>query len=272
MANRDYVVSRCAHWGAWWVEQRRAKLLKMRHQSHAVNPFLWPVIAAMHGYTFQELIEFQIAGHLVEGHATGFGKLVDEKILDDVFDTSKLTKKARSATATYSLPAFDNVDHIHGRDLLSVKAGRWSIQLGQAVQLNRSAQQLLRLREEGRVSFDRIVIGVFYGTAEKLTDKYDVIRGLGGKSAAGHDVEDVSSYVDVVAGRDFWAYLNDGEVATQEWVLEGLLTGVAQPPADGTDFRDLLSAFMEDYRKSFSDFITDENDVAWEEILKRENG
>ena len=46
-----------------------------------VNPFMAPLIAALHGHVdFTEVAEFLIGGHFAIGHATGFGKLVDEKI------------------------------------------------------------------------------------------------------------------------------------------------------------------------------------------------
>ena len=47
-----------------------------RHGTMEVNPFMAPLIAALHGHVdFTEVAEFLIGGHFAIGHATGFGKL-----------------------------------------------------------------------------------------------------------------------------------------------------------------------------------------------------
>ena len=59
----------------------------------SINPFLLPFIAEYHFLSnLSELFNIIIASHLITGHNTGFGKLVDEKILPEVFGTIKLTK------------------------------------------------------------------------------------------------------------------------------------------------------------------------------------
>lgn len=264
----------------WWVAQRRKKLTELAHDSHAINPFLWPILMSMHGFaSTRELVAFQLAGHLVEGHATGFGKLVDEKILSDVFGTIKLDGKFRATTPPFEQSAYDNVDHLvlrpdGTRDFLSLKAGRWSIQLGQAVQLNRSFQVLVGQRQRGEVEFGRIVVGVFYGRGDALTDKYRIIRGLPTKKA--HDIVDLASHVDVLAGREFWSWLNGGLSDTQEWVLEGIQLGQARDAAQHGTLEALLETFVSDFSDQLTDLEVVGEDglqrIDWRGLLRRING
>ena len=46
------------------------------------------------------------------------------------------------------------------------------------MQLNRTFEQLIKLRDEGTLKYSKIVVGVFYGTHDTLTDKYDIMRGI----------------------------------------------------------------------------------------------
>ena len=260
----------------WWVEQRRTKLIKLRHQSHAINPFLWPIIKSMHGFRdLRELVAFQLAGHLVEGHATGFGKLVDEKILSHVFGTTKLDRKFREINSEYQNHAYDNIDHLmmHSgkpRDLLSLKAGRWSIQLGQAVQLNRSFQALLDRRANEEIEFDRLVVGVFYGTNEGLTDKYRIIQGL--ETSAQHDITDISEHVDVYAGREFWSWINGGERNTQEWVLLGIELGYELAAEENGPLDESYEAFISDFESQLKPFLAEDGTIDWVHLLRDING
>ena len=134
---REDIVQGVANQATWWLGERLKKLNLERHDTMEVNPFMAPLISALHGHTsFEDLAEFLIVGHFAIGHATGFGKLVDEKILPSVFNTQKLDRKFRSSNATLKLACFDNIDHIVSRKgktfLLSQKASKWTIQLGQA--------------------------------------------------------------------------------------------------------------------------------------------
>lgn len=216
----------------WWIEQRAAKIGQVEHGSMEINPFLAPLICALHGLdSASDLSKFITAGHFYIGHGTGFGKLIDEKILPRAFGTIKLDKAYREQ-AGLTDPAFDDIDQIvikpDGRYLLSQKASKWTIQLGQAMGLNRSFRSLLNLREAGQVDFKKIVVGVFYGHADDLTDKYRILRGI--TTGAAHDVTDISSHVDVHSGRDFWSWLADDEAA-QEWVMVGIHRAIASSSA-----------------------------------------
>lgn len=226
---REDVIAGVKRETIWWIGQRATKVASEAHASMEINPFLAPLMSALHGFsTPWELIEFMLNGHFYIGHGTGFGKLIDEKILPNVFRTQKLSKAARRDGGMQDA-CFDNIDHIVDRDglryLLSLKAGRWTIQLGQAVQLNKSFQALIERRAQGSTAFESIVVGTFYGTESRLTDKYNVLRGT--DKGASHDVVDISGDVSVYAGRKFWTWLG-GHTDTQEWVMIGILEAVAE--------------------------------------------
>ena len=182
----------------------------------------------MHGLdSAQSLADFLLAGHFNTGHSTSFGKLIDEKVLPQAFGTRKLDAAFRAAN-DLTASAFDNIDHIidrpDGRYLLSLKASRWTIQLGQAVDLNRAFGEIIALRDAGKVGFSKIIVGVFYGKASTLSDKYDILRGT--DKGANHNVADLSADVEVFAGRDFWEWLG-GNGETQAWVLAGILKAIS---------------------------------------------
>ena len=113
--NKRQVTDGVAKHVVWWVAQRRSKLTKLSHESMAVNPFLAPLIMGLGDIkTFGGLADFLLAGHFGIGHATGFGKLVDEKILPDVFGTKKLNKAFRK-TSPYTRSCFNEIDHLGHR-------------------------------------------------------------------------------------------------------------------------------------------------------------
>ena len=277
--DRDTVLAGVSEWVAWWVGNRRKKLVNLRHQSHAVNPLLWPIIMSMHGFAnIRELAFFMLSGHLVEGHATGFGKLIDEKILEHVFGTIKVDRKFRRTNASYAGPEFDNIDHLVPRpgssqDLLSVKAGKWSIQLGQAVQINRSFQVLLHRRDAGELDFDKVVVGVSYGKVEDLTDKYRLIRGEPPTTgAAQHDVRDLRDHVLVLAGRGFWSWLNGGEAQTQDWILDAILRGFEVAAETHGSLAGPFEDFVDSFAETFANHTNAEGNVDWHALLTEISG
>lgn len=170
----------------------------------SINPFIMPFLFDYHDLkNLDELVGLIIAGHLMTGHATGFGKLIDEKILPNVFGTIKLDASYRKATVPFADSCFDEVDHYliredGSRQLLSLKAGKWTIQLTMAVQLNAAFHEILSAHRD---IVDEIVVGVFYGKKEDLTDKYDILRGV--NRGANHDVVDITRHVNVYSGREF---------------------------------------------------------------------
>ena len=147
----------------WWIARRRQKLEEQLHHTMAVNPFLVPILYDFHGLNdVGELAQLLMAAHLMTGHNTGFGKLVDEKILPKVFGTTKLSP-ANRARMKLEDACFDEIDHlVAGNKLLSLKASKWTIQLSMAVQLDHAFAKILHDKEYG---YEQIVVGVFYGSA-----------------------------------------------------------------------------------------------------------
>ena len=256
----------------WWVNQRMKKLRQHLSSTMSVNPFILPFLFEYHSLVnFDELQDLTIASHLVTGHNTGFGKLIDEKILPQVFGTIKLDKQYRAENQPFHKACFNEVDHIIRRDdnrveLLSQKAGKWTIQLSMAVQLNRAFEEIIT--NYGNI-FDDIVVGVFYGKREGLTDKYDILRGI--NRGANHDVVDLTNRVFIQSGKDFWAWLNYGEESTQGWVLEGILdalkaTGISQ------ESELLLEEFKARVVGQYNAFIDEDGTIDWQAILHHING
>lgn len=276
---KSKVISDVSQQVVWWMGERQKKLVELRHETMSVNPFLLPLIFGIHNFKkFDELAEFLVASHLSTGYATGFGKLVDEKILPKVFGTIKLDKAARRKKP-FSMSAFDEIDHIipatNGglAKLLSLKAGRWTIQLTMAVQLNKAFEELITLKisqKLGDFSFDEIAVGVFYGTKETLTDKYDILRGI--NRGANHDVADLTKSVNVYAGREFWAWLNGGENETQDWVLEGILQGFTTAEKLMGSLGSYLTAFEKEFGQQFQDFVCTDGTIDWHGIIRKING
>lgn len=265
----------------WWVFERRKKLEELSHGSMAVNPFLAPLLFGFNGFTsFEQLADFLLGGHFSTGHSTGFGKLIDEKILPRVFGTTKLDSEYRAHNRPYGLSHFDEVDHLipksnGGQDFLSLKASRWTIQLTMAVQLNTAFSKLVKMRAARKISFNKIVVGVFYGRHSMLTDKYDICRGINrGKK---HSVVDLTKTVDVLAGRDFWAWLNNGQVKTQEWLLEGVMKGYRTVESEAharglPTSKDLISAYKVSFVRNYERFVDKKGKINWMGILREING
>jgi hypothetical protein len=274
---REQIVDPVAKEIVWWLGERRKKLEELRHETMGVNPFLIPLILGMHSFQgLDELAAFLVIAHFSTGYATGFGKLMDEKILPNVFGTKKLNKAARKEKP-FSRSVFDEVDHIVTQGsktkLLSLKASRWSIQLTMAVQLNKALSELIQLRDAGKLgsfTFDEIAVGVFYGTKAKLTDKYDILRGI--NRGAKHDVVDITNDVHVYAGKEFWAWLNKGIPETHEWVLEGILKGLTISQHQTGSLRELIDAFGEEFAKNFESFVRADKSIDWRGILRKING
>lgn len=225
--DEEEVIAKVAELTTWWIKTRAAKVKQAEHGSMEVNPFLAPLICALHGLNdARELANFVTAGHFYIGHGTGFGKLIDEKILPQAFGTTKLDKAYRLKNGLVH-PAYDDIDQIvtkpDGTYLLSQKASKWTIQLGQAMGLNRSFKSLIDMRDRGEIEFRKVVVGIFYGHNDDLTDKYRILRGI--TTGATHDVVDISSEVEVHAGRSFWAWLS-GDARAQEWVVSGIFRAI----------------------------------------------
>lgn len=272
MKYEDEVVSGVKVWTQWWIEQRRQKLEKQLNATMSINPFMMPFLFDYHDLdSFEDLADLIIASHLITGHNTGFGKLVDEKLLPNVFGAKKLDSKFRKNNKPFGESCFDEIDHLIERnggkkELLSLKAGRWTIQLTMAVQLNSAFNEILTFYP-GLV--DNISVGVFYGKHEDLTDKYEILRGI--NRGAKHNVIDLTSQVHVYAGREFWTWLNEGATETQEWVLRGMQDALSEEKIHETA-SELLKKFRSSFVEKYEADIRVNDKPDWEKLLKIING
>jgi Type II restriction endonuclease EcoO109I len=222
LVDHDDVVKGVAEETELFLARRLRKLRTEISGVLNVNPFLMCALQDFHQIKDQKsLAEYMLNSHLATGHSTGFGKMIDEKVLPKVFGTIRLDEKFRSKPP-YNGEAFDDIDHLvtrsDGRHLLSLKASSWTIQYGQAMGIYSNFKKLGDLKQQQQ----GITMGVFYGHKGLLTDKYRIIKG---ENVRRQEILENLDYVEVRAGKDFWTWLNDDEPATQDWVLEGIQKG-----------------------------------------------
>lgn len=272
MKTQQQIVDEVKYWTLWWVRERRRKLENQLSDTMAVNPFVLPFFFDYHGIeSLADLVDLMIASHLLIGHNTGFGKLIDEKILPNVFGTVKLSGPFRKEHPEFLPACFNEIDHIITRpdgtnELMSLKAGKWTIQLTMAVQLNVAFNEILT-----RYNYlaNKIIVGVFYGKNDDLTDKYEILRGI--NRGANHEVTDLTEKVEVHSGRAFWTWLNFDEVSTQEWVLEGIIEGVKESQISRIS-KKLLSDFKNGVVNKYDDVLDDNGKLDWYKLLIKING
>ncbi|EJG0411546.1 hypothetical protein C4G53_RS20760 [Vibrio parahaemolyticus] len=272
MKNKDEIVKGVKYWTKWWIAQRKKKLEDQLNETMSVNPFMLPFLFDYHDLNnFEALADLIIASHLMTGHNTGFGKLIDEKILPNVFNAQKLDKKFRAHTPPFNNSCFDEIDHVIYREdetteLLSLKAGKWTIQLTMAVQLNSAFKEILDKHPDVT---NKIVVGVFYGTNEGLTDKYDILRGI--NRGANHDVIDLTNNVSVYAGRRFWKWLSGGAENAQEWVLQGIIEALEEEKIHETASA-LLDKFKTSVVDKYDKDVRVDGKLDWYKLLAKING
>jgi len=257
----------------WWIQTRARKILSANHQTMEVNPFIVPVSAALHNLSSnEEVSDFLLTGHFIGGHNTGFGKLIDEKLLPRVFGTTKLDRKSR-IELKLTAAAFNDIDHVvdtpDGRVLLSLKASKWTIQLGQAIGLNSSFKIIRGLSQDKLVDARKVIVGTYYGKSDDLTDKYDILRGI--NRGAKHDVQDITDFVDVLSGRELWSWLGSDD-NTQDWIMEGIIEAIKQNETLITQVTGATAKMEKDFSARFPDNIDFNDTEAWLGYLKRING
>jgi hypothetical protein len=241
-------------------------------ESMSINPLMAPLIVELHGIdNGSDLISMLVTSHLMIGHATGFGKLIDEKVIPNVFGARKLDSTFRRENPPFSESCFDDIDHLVERadgsvELISLKASAWTIQLASAVQLNRAFEEIYSRHSD---KIDSICLSVFVGRNDQLSDKYDIARGV--NRGANHSVADLRSFVEVRAGREFWSWLNDGEDLTQDWVLEGFLKA-SQQSRIRERAETLLNNYIASVSESFPSLKSELDEVSFAKLLRQVSG
>lgn len=252
-----------------FLNRRLQKLQKDISQFLNVNPFLMSALKHFHSFnSLHDLAEFLFVAHMSAGHATGFGKLVDEKVLPEVFGTVKLTETERKKR-NFTAAAFNEVDHIVNPEsskdwsLLSLKAGAWTIQDTAAHNIYNAFKQLGDFKLYGK----EIVVGVFYGNESLLTNKYSILRGINPRQQSQFVKLE---HVRVLAGKEFWTWLNGGQEDTQEWVLEGTHVGADRAfNKGGSKNRDLVQnapkQLSEELAKKYG--LSLKGEIDWSQLL-----
>lgn len=116
---------------------------------------------------------------------------------------------------------------------------------------------------------DNIVVGVFYGNDKGLTDKYRILRGI--NTGANHDVIDIREKVHVYAGKNFWAWLNNGQEDTQHWVLQGIEEAVKSANIKENN-KELIEEFKNHVAKKYNEQVLKEDGSAdWHKLLRMIN-
>lgn len=109
---REHGVEASQRVDEWWLRTRQTKRVGNNKETINVNFSLLPLVMAYHGLgSVGELGEILLGSPLVGGHFTGFGKLIDEKLLPHAFGTQKFDATYRAATPSYSQAAFNDIDH-----------------------------------------------------------------------------------------------------------------------------------------------------------------
>jgi len=267
LISREVIIERVAQETKWVVNQRMEKFRQAMHDTMSVSPFLIPILFNLHdSASFEELGDLLLAGHLMIGHTTSFGKLIDEKILPRVFGAQKLDATYRRLNPPLNESCFDEIDHVVQRPgqkpaLLSLKASRWTINLSAARSLNAAFAEIISRYSE---QYDEIVVGIFNGTLEGLSDKYAILRGINrGKN---HDVIDVQDHVQVLAGKEFWAWMNGDELMTQHWVLDGILEGLHQANCR-EESKQLLSSYTQAFNRLYASSLKADLSIDWHTLL-----
>jgi hypothetical protein len=272
LVQRSEIINLVGQETRWMVEQRMQKLREELHDTMSLSPFLMPILYDLHNAgNFSELAELLLAGHLMIGHFTSFGKLIDEKILPRVFNTHKLNAAYRRSHPPLIEACFDEIDHLVPRPggkpaLLSMKSSRWTIQLTAAIGLNRAFAEILRLYSH---RYEEIVVGVTSGTQARLSDKYDILRGINRGKA--HNVIDLQSNVKVLAGREFWSWINGNEPATQDWIMDGILVGLRTANCRN-EIRQLLAGYTAAFNRKYDRHLNAGGTVDWHQLLTEING
>ncbi len=263
---KDSIIAGTANETGLFLARRLRKLRTEISGVLNINPFLMCALQDFHQITDQAaLAKFMLNWHLGNGHATGFGKMIDEKILPNVFQTTRLDSTFRNVPP-YNTEPFDDIDHLvhrsDGEYRLSLKASSWTIQYGQAMGLYRNFHALGQERQQGA----GIVLGVFYGHKGLLTDKYRIVRG---DNVRRQDILTPLDYVQVKAGAEFWTWLNDDRTDTQDAVMQGIMKGVKDFSRDNPTMAQVVGGaaalLVKELRKKYE--LPEDGTIDWLVLL-----
>lgn len=156
------------------------------------NPFLLLITAPVYNiYSPYEVAERLQLGKAFHGDDTAFGRMAEEKYLSIFGAKTPAEKSSQDADTRRRWSPIDLELTIDGqRNLMSIKAGPWTMNQSHAAEMIHQFQQL---HEETGA---RILIGITYGRYKNLNNKPALVdRELGSPD-----------WFDFFVGKDFWEY------------------------------------------------------------------
>jgi hypothetical protein len=156
------------------------------------NPFLLLITAPVYNiYSPYEVAERLQLGKAFHGDDTAFGRMAEEKYLNIFGARPPMEKSSEDPAVRRRWSPIDLELTIDGqRNLMSIKAGPWTMNQSHASEMIRSFKQL---HEETGA---KILIGITYGRYKNLNNKPALVeRELG-----------TPDWFDFFVGKDFWEY------------------------------------------------------------------
>lgn len=156
------------------------------------NPFLLLITAPVYNiYSPYEVAERLQLGKAFHGDDTAFGRMAEERYLRIFGATTPGEKSSDNQTVRNRWSPIDLELNIDGqRNLMSIKAGPWTMNQAHAAEMIRHFKEL---HEETGA---KILIGVTYGRYKNLNNKPALVdRALGSPD-----------WFDFFVGKDFWEY------------------------------------------------------------------
>ncbi len=156
------------------------------------NPFLLLITAPVYNiYSPYEVAERLQLGKAFHGDDTAFGRMAEEKYLSIFGAQPPAEKSSQNAAVRRRWSPIDLELTIEGqRNLMSIKAGPWTMNQSHASEMVRNFKQLHD--DTGA----KILIGITYGRYKNLNNKPALVeRELG-----------TPDWFDFFVGKDFWEY------------------------------------------------------------------
>ena len=213
------------------------------------NPFLLLITAPVYNvYSPYEVAERLQLGKAYHGDDTAFGRMAEERYLRIFGAQPPAEKSSADPAARARWSAIDLELQVEGvRNLISVKAGPWTMNQAHA------AEMIRHFRDLHEETGARILIGITYGRYRNLNNKPAVVdRGLGSPD-----------WFDFFVGKDFWEYAS-GVVDVHKDMFRAIRIAqrrFADEHADRTFSERLIGnrlAIASSLRRSFN--VTDDED------------
>ena len=176
--------------------KKARELVDAKSSDVNLNPFLMLALAPAYNiFSPFEAAEYLQNSKLHHGDATAFGKFIEDKILPP-FGVSRPAEKDEDPHLYSPIDVETTVDG--KRYLLSLKSGPWTMNQAHANEM------INRFPEIHDRTGDSLIIGIVYGTRERLNNKPQLVeRGTG-------------DYTHTLIGHEFWEFVTGVRDAHKE--------------------------------------------------------